>query len=50
MSGLLVSAGVGVLVLFRTNRSWKQNMKITGMLYTIGVIAGLLIDLIGITF
>ena len=50
MSGLLVSAGVGVLVLFRTNRSWKQNLKITGMLYTIGVIAGLLIDLIGITF
>ena len=50
MSGLLVSAGVGVLVLFRTNRSWKQNLKITGMLYTIGVIAGLLIDLIGMTF
>lgn len=50
MSGLLVGAGVGVLVLFRTNRPLKQNLKITGMLYAIGVIAGLLIDMIGITF
>lgn len=50
MAGLLVGAGVGVLVLFRTNRPVKQNMKITGLLYAIGVAAGLLIDLLGITF
>ena len=50
MAGLLVGAGVGVLVLFRTNRPVKQNVKIVGMLYAIGVTAGLLIDLIGITF
>lgn len=50
LAGLLVGAGVGVLVLFRTNRPVKQNVKITGLLYAIGVAAGLLIDLIGITF
>ena len=50
MAGLLVGAGVGVLVLFRTNRPAKQNVKITALLYAIGVIAGLMIDLIGITF
>ena len=50
MAGLLVGAGVGVLVLFRTNRPLKQNVKITGLLYMIGVVAGLLIDFIGITF
>lgn len=50
MAGLLVGAGVGVLVLFRTNRPAKQNVKIAGLLYAIGVVAGLLIDLIGITF
>ena len=50
MAGLLVGAGVGVLVLFRTNRPVKQNVKITGLLYGIGVAAGLLVDLIGITF
>lgn len=50
MAGLLVGAGIGVLVLFRTNRPVKQNMKIAGMLYSIGVAAGLFIDLTGITF
>ncbi len=50
MSGLLVGAGVGVLVLFRTNRPVKQNIKITALLYVIGVAAGLMIDFIGIRF
>ena len=50
MAGLMVGAGVGVLVLFKTNRPWKQNVKIVGLLYAIGVIAGLLMDLAGITF
>lgn len=50
MAGLLVGAGVGLLVLYRTNRPLKQNVKITALLYGIGVAAGLLIDLAGITF
>jgi hypothetical protein len=50
MSGLLVSAGVGVLVLFRTNRPLRQNVKITGLLYAMGIAAGFLIDLLSITF
>lgn len=50
MAGLLVGAGVGVLVLFRTNRPVKQNVKIVGLLYTIGVAAGFLLDWFSITF
>ncbi len=50
MAGLLVGAGVGVLVLFRTNRPMKQNVKIVGLLYTIGIVVGILIDLCKITF
>lgn len=50
MAGLLVGAGVGLLVLYRTNRPLKQNVKITALLYAIGVAAGLLIDLTGMTF
>ena len=50
MAGLLVGAGVGVLILFKINSPAKQNVKIVGLLYGIGVLAGLLIDLIGITF
>ena len=49
MAGLLVGSGVGLLVLFRTNRPMKQNIKIVGLLYVIGVVAGVAIDLLKIT-
>jgi len=46
MAGLLTGAGVGLLVLFRSNRhSLKGNMKIAGLLYAIGVFFGLLLSL-----
>ncbi|HBN55526.1 MAG TPA: hypothetical protein DD414_02015 [Lachnospiraceae bacterium] len=42
MSGLFVGSGVGILVLFRENHGrWKENIRIIGLLYGIGVIAGL---------
>lgn len=50
ISGLLVGAGVGLAVLFKTNKGLKQNLKITALLYLIGVISGILIELIGVTF
>ncbi len=50
MSGLLVGAGVGLAVLFRTNRNLKQNLIITALLYAVGVLLGTLIDLIGIVY
>lgn len=50
MTGLLVGAGVGLLVLFRTNSHPKENLKITALLYVIGVFWGLLMELFGITF
>jgi len=45
MSGLLVGAGVGVLVLLRVNDDKKENLKIIGMLYVIGVVSGMIINL-----
>ncbi len=50
MTGLLVGAGVGLLVLFRTNSHPKENLKITALLYAIGVFWGLVMELFGITF
>ncbi len=51
MSGLLVSAGVGLLVLFRMNRHrLKENIMVVGTLYVTSVCWGLLINLLGITF
>lgn len=49
MAGLLVSAGVGLLVLFKVNDHPRENLKILGLLYAIGVVSGLLIELFGIT-
>ncbi|MDD2957691.1 MAG: putative manganese transporter [Lachnospiraceae bacterium] len=49
MSGLLVGAGVGLLVLFRTNSNLKENMKITGLLYVSGVAGGLALELLQVT-
>ena len=50
MAGLLVSAGIGLLVLFSANRSTKQNLAILAVLYVIGVAWGFVIDLLGIAF
>ena len=49
ISGLLVGAGVGLAVLFKTNKGFKENLKITALLYCIGVIFGIIIELIGIS-
>ena len=48
MSGLLVNAGDGLLVLFRLNRYWKQNAGIMAALYGFGVVWGVSIELLGI--
>lgn len=45
MSGVLVGAGVGLLVLYRVNPRLKENLLITAVLYFSGVLTGCLIDL-----
>ena len=47
MTGLLVSAGVGLLVLFRTNRrNIKGSISIVVLLYIVGVIWGMILHMI----
>lgn len=50
ISGLLVGAGVGLAVLFRTNKGIKENIKIVALLYFIGVVSGIILELIGLSF
>ncbi|MDD6306662.1 MAG: putative manganese transporter [Clostridiales bacterium] len=50
MSGLLVNAGVGLLVLLRLNRNQKENAGIILSLYGLGIFWGVMIELLGITF
>ena len=44
ISGLLTGAGVGLMVLFRVNKNLKENLKIMGIVYTIGVVAGVILQ------
>ncbi|MCR5476350.1 MAG: arsenic efflux protein [Lachnospiraceae bacterium] len=48
MGGLLVGAGVGLLVLFRVRRDLRKNLCVAGLLYLIGVLAGVLLEITGV--
>lgn len=48
MAGLLVGAGVGLLVLCRVNEDVKDNLLVIGLLYVCGVAGGIIIEILGI--
>lgn len=48
LAGLLVSGGMGLLVLFRTNADQQQNVEIAAFIYLVGVICGLLANMVGL--
>ena len=45
IAGLLVGSGIGILVLFKSNKNVKENINITLILYLISVTCGFIIDL-----
>ena len=49
-AGLLAGSGVGLLVLFRVNDDYKENLLIMGVLYAAGVAGGLLVNCLGIVY
>ena len=48
VSGLCTGAGAGLLVLWRENRSVKDNVKILGILYAFAVLPGVILQAVGI--
>lgn len=50
ISGLLVGAGIGLMVLVRVNKKPLENAKIIAVLWAIGLAVGCLIKALGITF
>ena len=48
LAGLLANSGVALLVLFKSNKNIKENIKIVGILYLISVITGLLLKIFGV--
>lgn len=49
MSGLIINSGVGLIVLFRLNKKYKENFIILGLLYLISIISGIIINILKIT-
>lgn len=50
IAGLLAGSGVGLLILYKVNDDIKENIRITLLLYGIGVLSGILIEASGILF
>ncbi len=48
IAGLCTGAGVGMLVLFKANKSVKQNLTIAGLLYAFSCVVGVILHIIGI--
>lgn len=48
IAGLLTGSGVAIIVLFKSNKNLKENIFIVTVLYLIGVLVGIFIELIGI--
>lgn len=48
IGGLLTSSGSSLLVLIKNNKSKKENLSIILLLYTLGVLSGIIIELISL--
>ncbi len=46
VAGLLTNSGVAIIVLFKSNKNVKENFKILGLLYLIGVVSGITLHFI----
>lgn len=45
ISGVLTGSGVAILVLFKTNKNMKENIFIVSLLYLVGVLSGIILNI-----
>ena len=45
-AGLLSNAGIGLLVLLRTNKDRRENLTVIALLFILGAVSGMLINLV----
>ncbi len=48
ISGLLANSGIALLILFKSNKNIKENVKIVSILYLISILSGLLLKIFGV--
>lgn len=47
IAGLSSGSGLGMVILFKENKNIKENLKILGLVYLLGVSVGIIIEIIG---
>lgn len=50
LAGLLSGTGAGLLVLVQVNDDGRENLRFVGLLYLIGVLSGIIVEMAGIAF
>lgn len=45
-TGLLTGSGLGILLLFKQNKNLKENISVLSIIYFVGVLVGILVDLV----
>ena len=48
ISGLLTGAGVGLMVLFKVNKNFKENLRIMTIIYFVGIFVGMMLQVFGV--
>lgn len=48
IAGLLSNSGIALMILFRFNKDIKENLKIVGLVYFIGVFVGIVLEVFGL--
>ena len=48
LAGLLTSVGTGFIILFKTNKQWKQNIAILLCVFLVGLLVGSIFELTGV--
>ena len=46
LAGLLTGSGLGILLLFKTNKNVKENIVVASIIYFVGIILGIIVDLL----
>lgn len=46
IAGLLTGSGLGILILFKTNKNIKENITILSIIYIVGVVMGIITDIV----
>lgn len=45
-AGLLTGSGLGILLLFKQNKNLKENISVLSIIYFVGVVIGIIVDLV----